>query len=85
MRVLCINDAGWEGRIRFLFFKWIKKDTHGPEYMEECVVDSELVGEFGPSYKLRGYGGDDYTKSEFIPLSDIDGVEVLKNKEDEYA
>lgn len=86
MKVLCINDKGWKVRRRFLFFRWfIKKGVPGPKYMEECTVTDELVNEFGPAYRLAEYGSDKYPQIAFVYLSDIDGVEVLKKKEDKYA
>lgn len=71
MRVMCIND------------QWIAEkydDTPSPKYSEICEVANELE-KFGKKfYILVGYPGSAFAANNFVPLSDIDEVEIYEDR-----
>lgn len=71
MKVLCINDLNW-------FSDVTNSYVHGPSYGEICKVTG-LDKDGG--YLLYGYQQyDGYYPPSFIPLSDIDETELIKER-----
>jgi hypothetical protein len=71
MKVMCI-ESKWGS-------DWETRDSSKPCYGEVCTVtDTKEIRPFGECYELVGYDGY-FTKGGFIPISDIDETEFVRD------
>lgn len=81
MRVFCINSDGWYESKKFLWFKR-DVDCDGPTYGDIVTVVNKYYEGGILYYNITEWPpciGDNGFEAEcFIPLSDIDEVELLK-------
>lgn len=80
MRVLCINGKGWMVFRRFLGFK-LPKNAAGPKYEDICHVVNSEYAEGELFYYFEEWGDEGPFQAKFfIPLSNIDEVEIAKER-----
>lgn len=85
MRVLCIVDSSWIEKKKTWYgrMKWV--DCKGPNYGDICTVVGSYYDE-GDLYYLilewcPKHDHDGYIADEFIPLSEIDELELVNEKQ----
>lgn len=87
MRVFCINSDGWIEKKKNLFgFGWARwVDCDGPTYGDTCNVVGSYWDEGLLYYLLLEWPAqhteDGFLADEFIPLSEIDELELVNEKQ----
>lgn len=77
MKVICIHTGAWVDNKGLIFT--------GPEFGEDVYVEQCKV--WHTNYTVQGYGTQSdgriysYRKENFIPLSDIDELQLVNEKE----
>lgn len=85
MKVFCINDLGWVTGKKYLFGLYKKTVwTYGPKYGDINTVTDEYYLQGDLCYELMEWPNDNdgaFVASSFIPLSEIDEMELINEKE----
>jgi len=83
MKVFCINDLGWYKEVK-RFFRIKKVDCNGPDYGDILTVTREYYDEGELYYDFLEWppknGNDGFQARCFIPLSEIDETEFVREE-----
>jgi hypothetical protein len=84
MRVLCINEKGWETKVKGIPGEPFVK-VPGPLYGEVYEVVNEGVTGSQRYYELESWPDIKWCAECFIPISDIDETEFERYKQKQFV